>query len=81
MTLMGDDYKAMLLQMAEERMLERKPDMSDEEYDMAMTFTENMMKPWWMSLMAILSNVFFSLIFALIASIFIKRPRPEDTAA
>ncbi len=81
MTLMGEEYKAMLLQQAEERMLSERPNMSDEEYDMAMKFTENMLKPWWMTLMAVLSYVFFSLVFSLIASIFIKRPGPENAPA
>ncbi len=81
MSFMGDDYTAILLQKAEERMLEKRPDMSDEEYDMAMKFTENMMKPWWMAFMGLLNYVFFSLVFSLIASIFIKRPKPEDAAA
>jgi hypothetical protein len=81
MTFMGDEFKAMLLQQSEERILEQRPDISDEEYDMAMKFTENMMKPWWMTLMSVLSNVFFSLVFALITSIFIKRPKPENSVA
>jgi len=79
-SVLGDDYTQMLLQKAEERMLEQRPDMSDEEFDMAMKFTENMMKPWWMAFMGLLNFVFFSLVFSLIASIFIKRQKPEGIA-
>ena len=79
-SLMGEDYTQLLLQKAEENMLKRKPDLSDEELDMAMKFTENMMKPWWMAFMGMLNFVFFSLIFALVSAIFIKRPAPEGPA-
>jgi len=73
MQIVGDEYRQMLLQTAEENMLSKNPDMTDDQLDMAMKFTEKMMHPGWMSLMSFLSNTFFSLIFALLASIFIKK--------
>ncbi|MEZ5195053.1 MAG: DUF4199 domain-containing protein [Bacteroidales bacterium] len=73
MSYLGDDYITVMLEKAEETILDTNPDMSDEELDMALNITKNMMKPWWISMIAFLSSVFFSLIFALIASIFIKK--------
>jgi hypothetical protein len=73
MTFVGDDYKQMMLELSEQRMLEARPDISDEELDMALKFTENMMKPWWIGVITFFGNLFFSLIFALIVSIFVKK--------
>ena len=76
-SFMGEDYMDVLIQKAEESALERSPNMSDEEYDMTMKFTRWLMQPWVMSILAVLSFTFYSLVFSLIASIFIKRPNPE----
>jgi hypothetical protein len=73
MSVLGDDYKQLLLNTAEERILSRNPDISDSDLDMAMGFSEKMMNPGMMSIMALLGYTFFSLVFALIGSIFIKK--------
>ena len=70
---LGEDYISVMLEKAEENILETNPDLSDEELDMALNMAEKFMKPLWMSIIAFFSSVFFSLIFALIASIFIKK--------
>lgn len=80
MTMLGDNYAAEILQKAEENMLKQNPDMSDEQIDMALKWTENMTKPAWMAVWALLGNIFLSLIFSLIASIFIKKQEPGLTA-
>lgn len=72
-TYLGEEYLATQLEIAEETILESRPDISDDELDMALNITKNMMKPWWLSMIVFLSSAFFSLIFALIASIFIKK--------
>lgn len=72
-TYLGEEYIETALEKAEEGMLEARPDMSDEELDMALKWTQNMMKPGWMTIITVFATAFFSLIFALIASIFIKK--------
>ncbi|MCB0806386.1 MAG: DUF4199 domain-containing protein [Bacteroidales bacterium] len=72
-TIMGEQYMQELLVAAEENIINSRPDITDEELDLAMGFTKNMMRPGWMSLMGFLGTAFFSLVFALIASIFIKK--------
>lgn len=72
-TYLGEEYLQQTLERAEEKMLEARPDMSDEELEMALIWTEKMMKPAWMAILSILSYAFFSIVFALIASIFIKK--------
>ena len=73
MSFAGEEIKAVLLQKAEESMLESAPEMSDEQLDMAMKMTERMMNPLWLTVISFLSNVFFGTVFSLIASIFIKK--------
>jgi len=61
------------LEKAEEQLIEKRPEMTDEELDMAMIWTEKMMKPAWITILSILAYAFFSIVFALIVSIFIKK--------
>lgn len=75
--LLGESFVADIVQQAEDKILESNPEISDADLDMAMGFTRNMMKPWWMAVISLISYIFFSLIFALISSIFIKKEKPE----
>ena len=77
MQVLGEDYRQVLMQIAEENIISSSPEISDEELDMALNISEKMMRPGMMSLMAFLGYTFFSLIFALIASIFIKKEEPD----
>lgn len=77
MTILGEDYIQTLLETAEENMLATNPDMTDDELDIALNIAQRMMKPGWMAVMAFFGNALFSIIFALIGSIFIKK---EDKA-
>ena len=72
-TYVGDDYKAMMLELTEERSLKANPDISDAELDMALKIAEKLMTPWWLGIITFFSNLFFSVIFALIISIFVKK--------
>jgi len=72
-TFVGDDYKEILLELSEERSLELNPNMSDEELDMSRNIAERLMTPWWLGIITFFSNLFFSVIFALIVSIFVKK--------
>jgi hypothetical protein len=73
MSFAGDEVAAIIMQKAEESMLEKKPDMSEEQIELAMKMTERMMSPVWLTIISFLSNLFFGTIFSLLASIFIKK--------
>jgi len=77
-SVIGDDYLQTIMETAEESMISRDPDMSDEELDLAMKMTERMMNPTWISILAFLGYTVLSLVFALIASIFIKKDVSVD---
>ena len=57
----------------EESMLEQNPNMSDEQIDQTLSYTEMFMSPLVMSIMGFISNVVVSVIFSLIIAIFAKR--------
>lgn len=79
-SMLGEAYVADMMAISEEKILSQNPEVSDEELDMALGFAKNMMKPWWISIIALLANTFFSLIFSLITSIFIKKENPDAAA-
>lgn len=60
----------------EEAML--KKGMSEEQIDQAMSYASKMMSPGWMSIMSLLSAVFYGTIVSLVSSIFIKKQPSED---
>jgi hypothetical protein len=70
---LGEEFVELMLEKAESDILARDPEIGDAELDLALSWTEKMMNPTWISLIAFLGSTFFSLIFALIASIFIKK--------
>lgn len=67
------DMVDFLLRQAEDNMIRTKPDITDEELDLAMTYTKRFITPGWLGIIGFLSLGFFSLVFSLIASLFIKR--------
>ena len=67
------DMIATMIMDAEERLIETNPDMPEEEFDLAMMYTKKFMTVGWMAIWSLLANTFFSLVFALLSSIFIKR--------
>ncbi len=73
MLFIGDDYKALIMEQAEERIINSMPDISDDDLGAALKFTERLTRPGWLGAITFLWNMFFSLIFALIISIFVKK--------
>ena len=73
MSFAGEEVKAVIMQKAEESMIESNPEMTDEQIDMAMKWTGKMMNPVWLTTISLLSNLFFGAIFSLLGSIFIKK--------
>jgi len=62
-----------VLRKAEEKMLEKNPSMTDEQLEVAMSYTRKFMTPLWMSITSILGSTFISFIASLIISIFTKK--------
>lgn len=71
--IVGEEYTGPILQQAEESILESRPDITDEELAMAMKFTRSFMNPVLMAVMTLLADTLFSVIFALIVSLFVKK--------
>ena len=69
----AEEYIELLMEIAEEEILNNRPNIGDEELDLALNWTRKIMNPTWLSIMVFLSTTFFSLVFSLIASIFIKK--------
>ncbi len=69
-----------ILLRTEESMLESNPDMSDEQLDMALSWTEKLTTPVWSTIWAFLANVIFGTILSLIIAIFAKRENNSAAA-
>ncbi len=67
-----------ILEKSQEGMLESNPNLSEEELNMGMKYVKMFTTPVMMSVIGLLSNLFFSVIFGLIVAIFVKK---EDSAA
>lgn len=70
---LGEEFVELQMEKAEEQILDSNPDIEDAELDLALNWTKKMMNPTWISVIALLGSTFFSLVFSLIASIFIKK--------
>lgn len=66
-----------LLDKVEEQMLERAPQLTDQELDMAMAMTAKFMTPIGMAFGSVIYLFIAGVIFSLLASIFIKRESPK----
>jgi len=73
MIYIGDDYKAIMMEQSEEEILKRSPDISDEQLDVALKLAERLTRPGWLVVITFFGNLFFSVIFAFIVSIFVKK--------
>jgi len=62
-----------LLKKAEESILERNPNMTDDQVEIAMSYTRKFMNPYIMAITGILWSTFMSFIASLIISIFTKK--------
>ena len=69
-----------ILQQAEQTILESKPEISDEELDLALEMTDKFIQPHWMLILGILSGTFMGFIYSLIISIFVKKDNPNEIA-
>jgi len=69
-----------ILLKAEESILEGNPDMSDEQFDTAMMWTEKFTSPVMITVWASVANIFFGVILSLIIAIFAKRENNSAAA-
>lgn len=75
-TVVAPDEIGKMLEIAEEKMYESQPDMTDEQLDLAMKWTKMFMSPLWMAIWGFLGNIFAGLVLSAIIAIFIKKEKP-----
>ena len=63
---------------AEQAILESKPEISDEELDLALDMTTKLIQPHWMLILGVLGGTFMGFIYSLIISIFVKKDNPNE---
>jgi hypothetical protein len=73
MSFVGEEFARTMLAITEEKTLASNPEISDEQLEMILDWTSRMFKPGWLTMMSLIANAGLGLIFALIASIFIKK--------
>lgn len=77
-TVIEPNFVDRVLEATAAQMTEANPNMSQEEMDMAMTWTERMTQPWLMASLGIVWTLFVGFIFSLITGLILKRPNPMD---
>ena len=65
-----------IMKITEQAMLKSKPEISDEDLDMALEMTGKLMQPHWMMIMGMLGGTFMGFLYSLIISIFVKKEDP-----
>lgn len=76
--LMPADFAEKAMNVAREKMLERNPDMSEEQIEMGLSMARKFMSPPLMSLMVFVGSVFICFLFSLIVSAFVKKSDPNS---
>ena len=69
-----------MLMQAEQAILESRPEISDEELDLALEMTTKFVQPHWMLILGVLGGTFMGFIYSLIISIFVKKDNPNQFA-
>ncbi|SDL67958.1 Protein of unknown function [Salinimicrobium catena] len=77
-TYVEPDYMAQMAEMQREKMVERFPEMTDQQLDKAAEMNSTFMKPWFTSAVTIVSNLLFGLLTGLVAGLIMKQKRPYD---
>lgn len=72
-TVIDPDLAQRMLEIGQQKMAEKG--MSEEQMEMAMTYSKKFMSPPFLFIFALLSSVFMSFIFSLIISIFMKKDK------
>lgn len=77
-TVIEPDYMLHMADMQREQMLERFPEMSDEQIDQAMEFSSGFNSPWITFASTLVMYMLFGLVTGLIAGAVMKQKRPYD---
>lgn len=77
MTVIEPDFQAQIMEFTESQMYEQNPNLTAEQAEMALGFTEKLMSPGVMIPISIIAGVFFGFIIALVAGLIMKQNRPE----
>jgi hypothetical protein len=77
--LMPPDFVDRLLEVTRENMLERNPNMTDDQMEMGLKMARKFITPAGAATFAFLGSVLMSFIFSLIISAFIKKNKPEES--
>ena len=78
MNYIDPDFIQKTLDFSREQMLEKNPDMSQEQIDMAMSMSAKFMSPLIMSAFAIIATLFFGFIISLFAGLIMKKNPPQQ---
>ena len=65
-----------MMEMAEEKMYESQPDMTDDQIELAMKWSKMFMSPVWMAIWGFIGSIFAGVILSAIIAIFIKKEKP-----
>ncbi|MFA5419360.1 MAG: DUF4199 domain-containing protein [Bacteroidales bacterium] len=68
---------AAMIEKAEEQMVERNPNLSDEEVSVAMGYAKMFMTPWAMAVMVLFFNTIAALVIAAIVAAFMKKEEQQ----
>ncbi len=77
MNFIEPDFIANTMAGAEEKMLERNPNLTDEQIEQALSISKKMMSPGIMSAIGILWSLFLGLIISLISGLILKKTEDQ----
>lgn len=75
-TVVEPDFINKVVENAQTQMLERQPDMPQDQMDAAMEMTRNFTQPWIMVTISLVGTLFMGFITSLIAGLIMKRNNP-----
>ena len=77
MTVIEPDFISQVMEFTEAQMYEQNPNLTADQAEVALSFTEKIMSPGIMIPITIIAGVFFGFIISLVAGLIMKRSRPE----
>ncbi len=78
MNFIDPDFVQKTLDFSREQMIEKNPNMTQEQIDTAMGMSAKFMSPWIMSAFALIATLFFGFIISLVAGLIMKRNPPQQ---
>lgn len=77
-TFIEPDYFTQMAEVQREQMLERFPEMTDQQLENAAEMNAKFSKPWFTFAVSIVSNLLLGLVVGLIAGLIMKQKRPYE---